>query len=190
MKIRPLLFVPLLLLPSSCNKLKDLAEKAKSSGSAAATSASSSGVADVRELDPKDFDTFVTTPGQLVVVDYHAEWCGPCKQLGPVLEQVAGEFSGRVRIGKIDVDHAHELAKREGVSSIPDVRLYRDGRLVDKFVGSADAATIRDLFENHTLGLEPAVLESPGPGPDGGSGGAPAIQPMKKDWLPPGMEKR
>lgn len=189
MKTRALLLAPLLLL-NSCNKLKDLAEKAKSSGASATASANSGGAADVRDLDPKDFDAFITTPGQLVVVDYHADWCGPCKQLGPVLEQVAGEYSGRVRVGKVDVDHAHELARREGVSSIPDVRLYRDGKLVDKFIGSADVATIRDLFENHTLGLKAVVAESGGTEPGGASGTEPAIQPMKKDWLPPGMEKR
>jgi thioredoxin 1 len=143
----------------------------------------------VQDVGSGDYDTFVATPDRLIVVDFHADWCGPCKMLGPVLEQVAGEFPGKVTIGKVNVDHAKDIARREGVSSIPDVRIYRDGKEVERFIGAVDAARIRELFRTHSDDLQVAKQEKPGQitSPEASQ---PPIQPMKKDWLPPGIEKR
>lgn len=104
------------------------------------------------------------------------------------MERVAGEFPGKVYIGKINDDQAGDLPGKEGVSGIPDVRLYRDGKLVDKFVGAIDSGRIRELFEKHGAGITVeagAAAEATAP-PEA----AEPIQPMKKDWLPPGMERR
>jgi len=180
--------LPLVASPS-CDKARALATKARGAAASPAESPDTPalpGAPDVRELDPIEFDSFIATPGRLMVVDFHADWCGPCKVLGPVLEQVAGEFSNKVSIGKINVDHAGELAVREQVSGIPDVRLYRDGKRVAGFVGAVDAARLRLLFREHGAGLGSA------PPPVEANAAPPVapIQPMRKDWLPPGMERR
>ena len=182
-----LIFLPLCLVAPSCDKAKALADKAEETATASvAPSVPPSASSLVRDLAPSEFESFTATPGRLMVVDFHASWCGPCKTLGPVLEQVAAEFPGKVQIGKIDVDQAGDLPALEGVSGIPDVRLYRDGKRVDKFVGAIDAGRIRSLFEKHSAGITvdtAAGTEAPAPP-------AKPIQPMTKDWLPPGIERR
>jgi thioredoxin len=173
---------------TGCDGLKKPAAKPKP----ASTTPATKGPADVRDLAAADFDSFTKTPGQLVVVDFYADWCGPCRQLGPVLEEVAGEYSGRVVIGKVNVDRAGELAQRERVSGIPDVRLYRDGKRVDQFTGGRDAESIRQLFAKHAPDSAPAATTAATPAATAEPAAAaePAIQPMKKDWAPAGMEKR
>ena len=154
------------------------------------------GPVEVRELDAAAFDPFTQTPGKLVVVDYYADWCGPCRELGPVMEAVAGEFSGRVVIGKVNVDKAGDLAQRAGVHGIPDVRIYRDGKQVDQFVGSMPAAEIRGKFAAYAPEKAPGPSAHAAP-PTGDAAPqaqaaqpAPAIHPEKKMGLPAGMEKR
>jgi thioredoxin 1 len=193
MKLHLLPLACLALALPSCDRAKALVDKAKAAGATAPATPNPTGKADVRPLAASDFDTFIATPERLVVVDFHADWCGPCKVLGPVLEQVAGEFPGRVSIGKINVDQARELAGREQVSSIPDVRLYRDGKQVAKFVGSMDAGRVRSLFEKHSEGLAAAPAPAQAADPAQPAPAAPPIQPiqpMTKDWRPPGIERR
>ena len=177
----------LLFAVPACDKVKELAAKAKPA-SKPAVAAKAMPV--VQELEAAGYDDFIATPGQLMVVDFHADWCGPCKMLGPVLEQVAGEFGGKVGIGKINVDHAKELAGRLGVRGIPDVRLYRDGKEVARFVGAVDAAKVRQLFEKHSEGLQLVEMEEAKPDGTAPAPAEPSIQRMKKDWLPPGIERR
>ena len=189
MNARLLILLPLCLAAPSCDKAKALVAKAKESATASVAPSGTppTGPA-VRDLAAAEFQSFIASPGRLMVVDFHADWCGPCKTLGPVMERVAGEFPGKVYIGKINVDQAGDLPANEGVSGIPDVRLYRDGKLADKFVGAIDSGRIRELFEKHSAGI---TVEA---GAAAGAGAPPAaaepIQPMKKDWLPPGMERR
>jgi thioredoxin len=187
MNARLLILLPLCLVAPSCDKAKALVEKAKETTTASVAPSDKPATGPVvRDLAPSEFESFTATPGRLMVVDFHADWCGPCRTLGPVLEQVAAEFPGKVQIGKINVDHAGDLPALEGVSGIPDVRLYRDGKRVDKFVGAIDAGRIRSLFEKHSAGITvdtAAGTEAPAPP-------AKPIQPMTKDWRPPGIERR
>jgi thioredoxin len=172
----------------ACDKAKDLISKAKAvAPKAAASAAATAAMPAVQDLDAAGYDAFVASPGRLMVVDFHADWCGPCKVLGPVLEQVAAEFPGKVSIGKINVDHAKALAARTGVRGIPDVRLFRDGKEVDRFVGAIGADQVRALFQKHSEGIQVAQLD---PADPNAPAPEPAIQPMKKDWLPPGIERR
>ncbi len=70
-----------------------------------------------------------------VVVDFWAEWCGPCKMLAPILNELAEEYNGRVRIGKVNIDEHQELATQYGIQSIPTLLLFRQGQVTDQMVG-------------------------------------------------------
>ena len=80
------------------------------------------------------FDKALAQPG-LLVVDFWADWCGPCKMLGPVIEQLAGDYDGKAVVGKINVDDEPELAQRYGIMSIPTVMFFKDGKEIDKKIG-------------------------------------------------------
>jgi len=82
-----------------------------------------------------------------VVVDLWAEWCGPCKTLGPILEKVIGETNGAVELAKVDVDANPEIARAFQVQSIPAVFALREGRIVDTFVGALPEPAVRDFIE-------------------------------------------
>jgi thioredoxin 1 len=191
-----MLRAPLLLLAvlavSSCDQAKDLMSKAKQVKPPAPSATPDK--PDIRDISESEFAEFIQTPDKLVIVDYHADWCGPCKMLAPVLKEVAGEYAGRAVIGKINVDQAQALSQKEGVSGIPHVRFYRDGKRVDEFVGFIDVGQVRNKFAKHAPATAPApkaVAAKDGQGAEGTPApAAPPIQPMKKDWLPPGVERR
>jgi putative thioredoxin len=86
---------------------------------------------------------------QPVLVDFWAEWCGPCRALGPVLEQLAEETAGQLKVVKVDTEANRELAQQFQVRSIPAVKLFRDGRVVDEFVGAQPLARVRAFLEPH-----------------------------------------
>jgi putative thioredoxin len=82
-----------------------------------------------------------------VVVDFWAVWCGPCRILGPAIEQEAGKREGKLVLAKVDVDAEQELAARYGIQSIPTVAVFRNGEIVNGFVGAFPAATIGAFFD-------------------------------------------
>ncbi|MEI7675154.1 MAG: thioredoxin [Bacteroidales bacterium] len=75
--------------------------------------------------------------GKPVVVDFWAEWCGPCRMVGPIIEELSKEYDGKVTIGKIDVDENTEVAAQFGIRNIPTILFFKDGQVVDKQVGAA-----------------------------------------------------
>ncbi len=83
----------------------------------------------------------------VVLVDFHADWCGPCKMMTPVLEKVAKEVKGKAIIGKIDIDSAQKVATQFQVTSIPTLILYKKGKEVGRLVGLRDGATIKQFIE-------------------------------------------
>jgi thioredoxin 1 len=87
------------------------------------------------ELTEDNFETEVIQAAVPVVVDFYAPWCGPCQMLAPVLEQLAGEFDGRLKFAKANVDEAPDLAASFGVSGVPALMLFRGGEAVDQAVG-------------------------------------------------------
>ena len=89
-----------------------------------------------------------------VLVDFWAEWCGPCKTLGPILEKLAAEYNGAFRLAKVDVEAEQQLAGAFQVRSIPTVMLVKDGQLVDGFPGALPEAQLRQFLQHH--GIEPA----------------------------------
>ena len=99
----------------------------------------------------EDLDVVLEEAGSaLVVVDFYAEWCGPCKQLAPVLEQLASQSSGKVFFYKVDVDQSRELAAQKGIKSMPTIQFYREGQQVKQIVGGDKAALRAEVMKATT----------------------------------------
>jgi thioredoxin 1 len=92
-------------------------------------------MANVAEFTEQNFQSEVVNSSQPVLVDFWAPWCGPCRMIAPMVEELAGEYSGAVKIGKVNIDEAQGLAQNYGVSSIPTLMIFKGGEVVDRFVG-------------------------------------------------------
>jgi thioredoxin len=105
----------------------------------------SHGVAETIHLTEQDFDKTLMAAQGLVMVDFWAEWCGPCRAIAAVLEELAEASEGRVTLMKVNVDENPDLAVRYGIRSIPTILFFKRGAIVDRVVGVAPKALLQDI---------------------------------------------
>lgn len=94
-----------------------------------------------------NFDEEVLKSEIPAVVDFFATWCGPCKMMAPIVEQLAAEYDGKIKVGKIDVDENEDIAARYQVMTIPTIMLFKDGQVISKTVGVQSKATLVSAIE-------------------------------------------
>ena len=97
-------------------------------------------------VNSETFTSEVLEQTKLVLVDFWAEWCGPCRMVGPIIDELSKEFEGKAVVGKIDVDANQEFAAKYGVRNIPTVLLFKDGELISRQVGVAPKKTYEDAI--------------------------------------------
>lgn len=98
---------------------------------------------DIRKLTEDGFEKDVEKG--VTLVDFYADWCGPCRMLTPVLEKVAAEVKGQATVAKLDIDHAQRIASQFQVTSVPTLILFNDGKEVGRLVGLRDAAAVKEF---------------------------------------------
>ncbi len=109
------------------------------------------------ELTDNGFEQAVLKAAEPVLVDFYAPWCGPCKMLAPALDALAGEFAGRVKFAKVNVDDAPRLAGRYGITGVPTLMLFHQGEKVDEVVGMAPPAALK-AWLNKVAQSAPTVI--------------------------------
>ena len=100
-------------------------------------------------LTDENFEQEIESSEGLAIVDFWAEWCGPCLRLAPAVEAIAGEFDGRLIVGKLNVDENPAVAMRFGIRGIPTLLLFKDGQVVDTSVGLVGKDDLRRMVEKH-----------------------------------------
>lgn len=101
------------------------------------------------ELTDANFKTTVLESDKLSVVDFWAEWCGPCRAIGPVIEELATEYAGKVNIGKVNVDHNSAVSTEYGITSIPAILFIKGGKIVDKQIGAVPKSVLDKKIQAH-----------------------------------------
>jgi thioredoxin 1 len=101
------------------------------------------------EITDSNFQTVVKDSDKVVLVDFWAEWCGPCRMVGPIVEELAKEYDGKAVIGKLNVDHNPNVSMEFGVRNIPTILFFKGGKLVDKQVGAVPKAQLAAKLQAH-----------------------------------------
>ncbi len=102
------------------------------------------------EFTDANFDAEVVQSDVPVLVDFWAEWCQPCRMLAPIIEELAGEYEGKIKVGKVDTDANREVSVKFGITAIPTVFLFKGGEIVQKFVGMAPKDQFKAALDEHS----------------------------------------
>ena len=102
-----------------------------------------------KEVTDSEFETTVLGSDQPVLVDFWAEWCGPCRAIGPVIEELSKEYDGKVKVGKVNVDNNPQVSLNYGITSIPAILFIKNGEVVDKLIGAQPKANFVKKIEAH-----------------------------------------
>ncbi|MBS5649132.1 MAG: thioredoxin [Collinsella sp.] len=105
-------------------------------------------MADINQITPENFDSIVND-SLPVLVDFWAPWCGPCRSLSPIVDEVADELAGKLDVAKCNVDDNQDLAMKYGVMSIPTLVVFKNGEEIDRSVGALPKARLQALLEKH-----------------------------------------
>jgi len=100
-------------------------------------------------LTTGNFESEVKKTDSPILVDFWAEWCGPCRMVAPILEQIATDYQGKARVGKVNVDEHSSLAARYGVQSIPTLLLFKQGKVVEQYIGATTKDNLSKLIDKH-----------------------------------------
>ena len=103
----------------------------------------------VHKFTESNFDAEVLQSDLPVFVDFYADWCGPCKMMSPVIDKLAEEFAGRIKVGKVNVDENGDLAVKYGIMSIPNMVFFKNGEVVDRIVGAIPKPQMQARFEKN-----------------------------------------
>jgi len=101
----------------------------------------------VHKFTDQNFDSDVSKSNIPVLIDFWATWCGPCKAIAPVIDEIAGEYNGKVKVGKVDVDQNQDTAMKYGVRSIPTLLIMKDGKVVNQIVGAVPKGNITTMLD-------------------------------------------
>ena len=101
----------------------------------------------VMELTDGNFETEVLNSDKPVLVEFWAEWCMPCRMLGPTIEKIAKDYQGKVKVGKVDTDANRDVSMKYGISAIPTVILFKNGQIAQKFVGLRQEKEFKEVLD-------------------------------------------
>jgi thioredoxin 1 len=102
------------------------------------------------EFTDNNFEAEALKANKPVLVDFWAPWCGPCRMVGPIIEELAGSYSGQVKVGKLNTDDNPNVASRYGIMSIPTILLFKNGEIVDRIVGAVPKKDFEEMLTTHT----------------------------------------
>ncbi|MFK7962808.1 MAG: thioredoxin TrxA [Burkholderiaceae bacterium] len=103
----------------------------------------------ITQVSDTNFDTEVLNADKPVLVDYWAEWCGPCKMIAPILDEVAADYSDKIKVAKVNVDENQATPQRFGIRGIPTLMLFKNGQLVDTKVGALSKSQLTLFLDSH-----------------------------------------
>ena len=103
----------------------------------------------ITELTKENFDGEVNKAEELVLVDFWASWCGPCRMVGPIIDELDNSYGIRVKVGKVNIDEQPELATMHGIVSIPTVMIFKNGKVMERIVGAHSRDDYEDILDKY-----------------------------------------